>query len=271
MAMTDKTLTIEEIQCLIWHGLSSEQIKRTSLDSFDALYEENQEQFDKWLEKAERLFDREIDAGVKIVSIQDYKYPRMLLAIGNDAPPLIHILGNDTLLGRTDSVAVIGARAADRDGLTAAYSLGAKYSREGKVVVSGLALGCDKAAQSSCLSTGGKTIAIVASGLDVTHPTENIPLQRRILESNGLLLSEQPFGVKANPSRLVARNRLQAAISESVILAQCPEHSGSMHTMRFARRYRKRCLAVAYPEYSEINGGNKFLIESKLAEPIKVL
>ena len=91
--------------------------------------------------------------------------------------------------------------------------------------VSGLAIGCDKAAHEGCLDAGGQTIAIVASGLNIVHPKENAPLQQRILENGGLILSEQPFGVKANPTRLVARNRLQAALSNTVILAECPQQS----------------------------------------------
>lgn len=268
--MNDNKLTIEEIQCLLWNGNTPEQIRNTDLIAFDALYSQHQEQFDAWLDKAERLFDKEYEMGVKIISIQDESYPELLLAIGNDAPPLIHLLGNCDLIEKTDSVAIIGARAADRQGLEAAFSLGGKFASEGKVIVSGLALGCDKAAHEGCLSVDGKTIAVVASGLDITHPRENKPLQSRILEEGGLLLSEQPIGIKANPSRLVARNRLQAALSESVILAQCPEHSGSMHTMRFARNYHKKCYAVEFSKYTEINGGNRLLIESGQAVPLRV-
>ena len=267
--MNDNKLTIEEIQCLIWHGLTPLQIRKTDLAAFDRLYDENQEQFDAWLDKAEHLFDKEYENGVKVISIQDDAYPANLVAIGDEAPPLIHLLGNCKLIERTDSVAIIGARAADRQGLDVAFSLGAKYASEGKVIVSGLALGCDKAAHEGCLSVGGETIAIVASGLNIIHPKENVPLQKRILENNGLLLSEKTFGVKANPSQLVARNRLQAALSESVILAQCPEQSGSMHTMRFARKYHKKSYAVEFPKYTEINGGNKLLIESKQATPLR--
>lgn len=268
--MNKDKLTIEEIQCLLWHGMNAKEISKCRLSDFDTLYyDENQGQFDAWLEKAEVLFDKELAAEVKIISIQDDDYPHYLLKIGNDAPPLIHLLGNVDLISKMDSVAIIGARAADRFGLGAAYALGKKYAEEDCVVVSGLALGCDKAAHEGCLSVEGKTIAIVASGLDITHPHENKPLQDRILANDGLLLSEQPFGIKANPSRLVARNRLQAALSSKVILAQCPEHSGSMHTMRFARKYGKSCYAVAYPQYTEINGGNKLLLDSNLAGPIK--
>lgn len=129
-------------------------------------------------------------------------------------------------------------------------------------------LWADKYAHEGCLDIGGKTIAIVASGLNIVHPKENEPLQQRILENGGLVISEQPFGVKANPTRLVARNRLQAALSGTVILAECPQQSGSMHTMRFARKYHKRCLVVTYPEYNEQNAGNELLINLNLANVI---
>lgn len=267
--MNDNNLTIEEVQCLIWSGMTPHQIRKTDLAAFERLYDENQEQFDAWLYKAEKLFDKEYEMGVKVISIQDGNYPANLLAIGDDAPPLLHLLGNSRLIEKTDSVAIIGARAADHQGLDAAFSLGAKYAYDGKLIVSGLAVGCDKAAHEGCLSVGGETIAVVASGLDMTHPVENKPLQSRILETGGLLLSEQHFGIKANPSRLVARNRLQAALSESVILAQCPEQSGSMHTMRFARKYHKKSYAVEFQKYTEINGGNRLLIESKKAIPLR--
>lgn len=262
------TLTIEEIQSLIWYGMSPGKIMNTSLSDFDNLYYANQVDFDQWLAKAEKLFDREIALGVKIVSIHDADYPPLLKCIGNDSPPLLHLLGDSSLIDRSDSVAIIGARVADRDGLAAAYTLGRKYASDGRVIVSGLAVGCDRSAHEGCLDVDGKTVAVVASGLDITHPIEHKALQDRILSNGGLLLSEQHIGIKANPTRLIARNRLQAAMSELVILAQCPEHSGSMHTMRFARKYHKKSFAVACPKYSEINGGNKLLIESKLATPL---
>ena len=268
--MSDENLTIEEIQCLSWYGLDAMRIKDMRLADFDELYNANIEQFDEWLEKSERLFDRQETLGIRTFSIQDQCFPSSLIAIGNDAPPLIHLLGNVSLLKRDNAVAIIGARAADKQGVAAAYSLGKRYGGNCAVVVSGLALGCDSAAHQGCLDAGGETIAVVASGLDITHPRENKPLQDRIIANNGLLLSEQLIGTKANPTKLVARNRLQAALSHSVILAQCPEHSGSMHTMRFARKYKKVSLAVEYSSYSAINGGNLLLLDSELASPIKV-
>lgn len=80
-------------------------------------------------------------------------------------------------------ISIIGARVADKQGLDAAYSISHMFAEAGHVIVSGLAFGCDTAAHEGCLSVVGKTIAIVASGLDITHPKENIRLQERILEN----------------------------------------------------------------------------------------
>ena len=170
----------------------------------------------------------------------DELFPEAFRAIGDDCHSQIYVMGNVNLLKETNYVAIIGARKATRAGNSKAYELGAAYGKQGAVVVSGLALGCDASAHLGCLAAKGKTIAIVATGLDLVHPRENEPLQRQILNNGGLILSEQPLGTKANPARLVARNRLQVALSSDVIVAECPEHSGTMHTVRFAQKYGKK-------------------------------
>ena len=129
-------------------------------------------------------------------------------------------------------------------------------------------MGCDTAAHQGCLAAQGETLAIVATGLDLTHPKENRLLQERILDRGGLLLSEQPIGVKANPTRLIARNRLQAALSQEVVVAQCPVRSGTMHTVRFARKYGKRIYAARFNRFDENSSGNEFLIEAGWAQPL---
>ena len=165
-------------------------------------------------------------------------------------------------------IAIIGARACSKDGYRKAHDLGEKYASEGNVIVSGLALGYDKAAHEGCLDAGGKTIAVVGNGLDIIFPSENASLQKRILDNGGLILSEQYFGIKANGKTLVARNRLQAGLSRAVILAECPAHSGSLHTMRFARKYHRESLAAAFPMWNNDNEGNHNLIKDKLAKPL---
>ena len=265
-----KQLNIDEILVLKWRGLPSSQIMEMDLDAFDKLYEEDPDEFDRLIDKANSIFDKQEVLGIITLTCQDSNYPDRLKKIGNEAPSMIHCMGNMELLSKDNAVAIIGARAADKEGLDVAFKLGKLYAEKGFVIVSGLACGCDKAAHEGCLSVGGETIAIVGSGLDITHPTENIGLQKRILDMGGLILSEQLLKTKASPRSLVARNRLQAALSRSVILAECPIKSGSLHTMRFARAYGKQCLAIEFPKRTENNAGNFDLIDKHLAEPIKI-
>ena len=175
-------------------------------------------------------------AQIITINKEDEFFPEAFKAIGEDCPERIYAMGNLDLLKREHMVAIIGSRKATRTGNSKAYDLGISYAKKGYVVVSGLALGCDASAHRGCMAADGGTIAIVATGLNLVHPRENIPLQEEILRKGGLILSEQPLGVKANPTRLVSRNRLQAALSEEVIVAECPKHSGTMHTVRFAQK-----------------------------------
>ena len=203
-----------------------------------------------------------------VINKNDEIFPASFRAIGKDCPESIYALGNLELLKSEHMVAIIGSRKATRTGNSKAYELGLNYAKKGYVVVSGLALGCDAAAHRGCMAAGGGTIAIVATGLDRVHPHENIPLQEEILKKGGLILSEQPLGVKANPARLVARNRLQAALSEEVVVAECPVHSGTMHTVRYAQKYGKTIKAAILPYEKEENSGNKYIITSGLGTGI---
>ena len=262
--MGKNILSKEAILCMQYAGLKPSHILRMSPTSKEYI-----EAFENFIDKAEKTISIQRKHGVVTLTFQDDGFPRSLIKTGSDCPPMIHCMGDLSLLAPSVTrIAIIGARAASSEGLRKAYELGKRFAEEDNIIVSGLALGCDKAAHEGCLDAGGRTIAIVASGLDIVHPKENAPLQQRILENGGLVLSEHPFGVKANPTRLVARNRLQAALSKTVILAECPMRSGSMHTMRFARKYHKQCLAVSYPEYTEINAGNELLINQNLATEI---
>ena len=201
-------------------------------------------------------------AQIITINKNDELFPDSFRAIGKDCPERIYVMGNIDLLNSEHKVAIIGSRNATRAGLSKAYDLGMEYAKKGCVVVSGLALGCDAAAHRGCMAGGAGTIAIVATGLDLVHPHENIPLQQEILRNGGLILSEQPLGVKANPTRLVARNRLQAALSDEVVVAECPIHSGTMHTVRYAQKYGKAIKAAKLPFDKEENSGNKYIINS---------
>lgn len=228
------------------------------------------------LGKARYILERQAKAGVETIPYYADEYPRHFCGLGNDAPPLIHVLGNRELLNREDNVTIIGSRAADRDGLAAASRMAEQIGGAGHVVISGLAEGCDTAAHRGCLDAGGQTVAIVASGLDIVYPKSNKALQDEILANGGAVLSEHPFGVKANPTRLVARCRMQVVLTQSVIVAQCPVVSGTMYAVHFAQEYNEysydgwesSIYAVSFAEWNERNSGNEYLLDSGRAVPI---
>ena len=228
------------------------------------------------LDKARYILERQAKAGVVTIPYYADEYPRHFCGLGNDAPPFIHVLGNRELLNREDNVTIIGSRAADRDGLAAASRMAEQIGGAGHVVISGLAEGCDTAAHRGCLDAGGQTVAIVASGLDIVYPKSNKALQDEILANGGVVLSEHPFGVKATPTRLVARCRMQVVLTQSVIVAQCPVVSGTMYAVHFAQEYNEysydgwesSIYAVSFAEWNERNSGNEYLLDSGRAVPI---
>lgn len=214
-----------------------------------------------------QLFEKQKRLGIVTICYRDSRFPTALEKIGR-TPLFIHLKGNRELLGKR-GVAIVGARKADEAGCRAAYRLARKYAEQGYVIISGLALGCDSAAHRGCLDAGGETIAIVASGLDIVHPKENASLQQEILDKGGLVLSEQWVGTKANPTRLVSRTRLQAALAEQLIVAQCPVVSGTMYAVQFARELDKPIYAVQYDNYTDLSSGNEYIIGNKIGMPIK--
>ena len=222
------------------------------------------------LSKAKMILERQKEAGICVIPYYADDYPVSFAKIGAEAPALIHLLGDKELLYNESSIAIIGSRNADEAGCDIAYQLAKDYALKGNVIVSGLALGCDTAAHQGCIDSNGKTVAVIASGLDIVHPKANISLQREIINKGGLIISEQPFGVKANPTRLYARNRLQAALAQKVIVVQCAVKSGTMNTVYFAHKYGCKIYAVAYGQYDKHNAGNEYILNKGIGFPIKL-
>ena len=269
-------LSVEELLCLQLLGYSSRQIVERISPEINERLKSTAEKATRELDKAKRILDVQAKAGVITIPYYADDYPYHFRNLCYDAPLLIHVSGDLELLKREDTVTIIGARAADKDGLNAAYQFGRQIGGQAHVVISGLALGCDTAAHRACLDAGGQTIAVVASGLDITHPKVNRSLQEEIVTNGGAILSEHPFGVKANPTRLVARCRMQVALTQSLIVAQCPIISGTMYAVRFAQEYNDKLLgwkhdiyAVRYDTQNELNSGNKFLLDHSLAMPVR--
>lgn len=200
---------------------------------------------------------------VQAIERDRYDFPNTLLSLGSDCPDKIYLKGTKGWLASGNHVAIIGARDATAEECELARQLGRLFSSD--IVVSGLARGIDTAAHQGCVEVGGVSVAIVATGLDKTYPKENAELELAILQKGGMIVSEYPEGTKANPTRLIARTRLQMAIADKVIVVACEKDSGTMHAVDWAVKLCKPIFAI-----DNDSSGNRHLIDSGIATAIAV-
>jgi DNA processing protein len=175
-------------------------------------------------------------------------YPPLLKEIA-DPPASLWTRGDRTAFQAT-GVAVIGARAASQEGLAAAYEIAFDLARAGIVVISGLARGVDSAAHKGALDGGGKTIAVLGTGIDVVYPAENTELAARISE-HGLLVTEFQLGSAPEDWHFPRRNRIISGLSRAVVVVEAREKSGSLITARLAADQGRDVMAVP----ASIQGG----------------
>jgi DNA processing protein len=177
--------------------------------------------------------------GARMIFAGEPDYPPRL-ALLDDAPAAIAVLG-DPALPVARAVAVVGGRNASANGQRMAESLAADLAHS-LTVVSGLARGIDAAAHIGALQTG-RTIAVVAGGLDVPYPPEHADLQRRIAES-GTVLTEAPLGTAPQARHFPRRNRIIAGLALGVVVVEAALRSGSLITARIAQDAGRELFAV---------------------------
>jgi DNA processing protein len=168
-------------------------------------------------------------------------YPPLLAEI-SDPPKCIWTRGDRRALSGV-AVAVIGARAASREGLAAAGEIAGDLARAGVVVVSGMARGVDSAAHNAAVDCGGLTIAVLGTGIDRVYPAENDALAERIA-ANGLLVTEFPPGAAPEEWHFPRRNRIISGLSKAVVVVEAREKSGSLITARLAADQGRDVMAV---------------------------
>ena len=196
-------------------------------------------------------------------------YPTALHALGGARPVLLYAKGNLGLLQSPASIlGIVGTRQPSPEGLAAAHRIAYEEAEKGRVILSGLAYGCDAAAHHGALDATGRTIAVIATGLDRAHPEAHQALQDRIIASGGLVLSEYPLATPVDTYRLIARDRLQAALSAELLVIECGVQSGTMHTVHFAERYHRPIFALP-PHTDRLSSleGNRQLLQSGRAKP----
>jgi DNA processing protein len=184
--------------------------------------------------------ERLTQAGAVFITAQDEGYPKMLKEIHD--PPIGLYRKGSYLFGQP-CIAIVGSRRTTLYGQSVAKKLGAELAQMGFCVVSGLARGIDTAAHEGALSVGGKTVAVLGCGLDIVYPPENLGLYRRIAET-GAVLSEFPFGRKADKQTFPMRNRVVSGISEGVVVVESDVSGGAMITARFAGEQGRLIFAV---------------------------
>lgn len=179
-------------------------------------------------------------AGATFITSRDEGYPRLLKEIHD---PPIGLYRKGAYLFDQPCIAVVGSRRTTLYGQSVARKLGADLARLGFCVVSGLARGIDTAAHEGALSVGGRTAAVLGCGIDIVYPPENLDLYRRITES-GAVVSEFPFGRKADKQSFPMRNRVVAGICEATVVVESDVQGGAMITARFAGEQGRLIYAV---------------------------
>lgn len=219
---------------------------------------ENIRSFSAWKTVAQHIkrLDK-LNAGV--VTHTSPEYPDLLKQVDH-APPLLYTKGAFSSDDRF-AIAVVGSRKATHYGKIAAERLSAELADAGFTVVSGMARGIDTISHRSALKSGGRTIAVLGSGIDRPYPPENGDLMELIAES-GCVVSEFPLGTEPNREHFPARNRTISGLSLGVLVVEATRESGSLITVHHAVEQNREVFAVPGNITSSNSAGTNELIKS---------
>jgi DNA processing protein len=191
-------------------------------------------------------------SGVQLLTLEDAAYPR-LLREAPGAPPLIYVRG-EVLAADSWAVAVVGTRTPTVYGREATLRLVRELAEAGVTIVSGLALGVDTVAHTAALDAGGRTLAVLGSGVDQPYPERNRRLAERIIEQ-GALIADYPLGMKPIAANFPPRNRIISGLSLGTLVVEAGIRSGALITVNFALEQGREVLAVPGPIFSPQSAG----------------
>jgi len=213
--------------------------------------------------KNEKLIDK---YGVNYITFLDQEYPDSLKEIP-DPPGILFYKGNIDLL-KTQCLAVVGSRLFTQYGERSANIIVTQLANAGLTIVSGLALGIDTLVHVATLQANGKTIAVLGNGLDTIYPSNNLRLAEKIIQNNGLIISEYAIGQPAFRSNFPLRNRIIAGLSLGTLVVEAAEDSGSLITARASIEYNREVFAVPGSIFTDqAKGPNKLIkMGAKLTE-----
>jgi DNA processing protein len=213
----------------------------------------------------QRAAEREIAcaerSGIEILTQVDDRYPELLKTIP-DPPVVLYVRGD--LPKDHIPVALVGSRKATPYGLNVTHSLARDLAAAGVTIVSGLARGVDARAHHATLEAGGRTIAVLGSGIDVIYPSEHRTLAEKI-SGSGALISEFPLGTAPNRDNFPVRNRIISGLSHLVVVIEASDKSGSLITARMAAEQGREVMAVPGSIFNEQSRGCNALIKDGAA------
>lgn len=200
-----------------------------------------------------------------IIPFHDERYPPLLKEI-SDPPVVLFVLGDAQLL-QLPQLGIVGARNSTSGGEQICAQLSAQICAAGLLITSGMALGIDAIAHRSALASGGKTIAVVGTGLDRVYPARHYELAHSIAE-NGAIVSEFPIGTGVRPQHFPQRNRIISGLSLGILVIEASEKSGSLITARLATEQGREVFAVPGSIFNPLSKGCHALIRqgAKLTE-----
>lgn len=212
-------------------------------------------QWDDWA-AVDVQFQRAERVGARLVALADPEYPALLRAI-YDPPSHLWVRGR---LDPADAlaVAVVGTRRASDYGRRAAEAFARDLVAAGVTVVSGLAYGVDVAAHRGALAAGGRTIAVLGSGVDRIYPSRHVSVVRQLLESDaGAVVSEFPLGAAPDAANFPRRNRIVSGLCRATVVAEAYESGGALLTAGLALEQNREVFAVPVSVFADATGTNR--------------
>jgi DNA processing protein len=215
----------------------------------------------------QREYERLRRLGVRLVTVREPEYPANLRQI-YDPPPVLFVRGS-FLPCDERAVAIVGTRRVTPYGRLVSEMLARGLAERGVTVVSGMAVGADAAAHRGALAGGGRTVGVLACGIDVPYPRDTLELREQAV-AHGAVMCEVPPGTAARPQRFAARNRLISGLALGVVVTEAPEHSGALITANTAANQGRQVFAVPGSINSEFSRGTHELLRdgARLVESV---
>ena len=208
-------------------------------------------------DEAEHEIERCQAAGIRITTTRDHEYPHMLREM-YDPPTVLYLRGEFTSPDHM-AIAIVGSRHATRYGAKLARQLAGSLARAGLTIVSGLARGIDREAHEGALEVGGRTLAVLGSGVLNIYPPEHEPVAEQIAAA-GAVMSESPTHAAPRSGNFPQRNRIISGLSLGVIVVEASQRSGALITAKHAMEQNREVFAVPGRVDSRMSRGCHALI-----------